>query len=162
MLIAAMNPCPCGYYGDASRECRCSGGIIQRYFGKISGPLLDRIDLHVEVPAGPFTELRANDTGVTSAALRERVLRARECQRARGFVNSMIPPSAVRSLCALDEAGERTMELAMHKMGLSARAHDRLLKVARTVADLDNSPRVQSKHLAEAIQYRSLDLGYWG
>ena len=94
--------------------------------------------------------------------MRERVLRARECQRARGFVNSMIPPSAVRALCALDEAGERTLELAMRKMGLFARTHDRLLKVARTVADLDSSPRVQSKHLAEAIQYRSLDRSYWG
>ena len=162
MLIAAMNPCPCGYYGDASRECRCTGGIIQRYLGKISGPLLDRIDLHVEVPAVPFKELRAKDTGVTSAAMRERVLRARESQRSRGFVNSVIPPSAVRALCALDEAGERTLELAMRKMGLSARAHDRLLKVARTIADLDSSPGVQSKHLAEAIQYRSLDRSYWG
>ena len=162
MLIAAMNPCPCGYYGDASRECRCTGGIIQRYLGKISGPLLDRIDLHVEVPAVPFKELRAKDTGVTSAAMRERVLRARETQKSRGFVNSVIPPSAVRALCALDEAGERTLELAMRKMGLSARAHDRLLKVARTIADLDRSPGVQSKHLAEAIQYRSLDRSYWG
>ena len=149
-------------YSDASRECRCTGGIIQRYLGKISGPLLDRIDLHVEVPAVPFKELRAKDTGVTSVAMRERVLRARESQRVHGFVNSVIPPSDVRSLCALDEADERTLELAMRKMGLSARAHDRLLKVARTIADLDNSPRVQSKHLAEAIQYRSLDRSYWG
>jgi len=162
MLIAAMNPCPCGYYGDASRECRCTGGIIQRYLGKISGPLLDRIDLHVEVPAVPFKELRAKDTGVNSASMRERVLRARETQKSRGFINSVIPPSAVRALCALDEAGERTLELAMRKMGLSARAHDRLLKVARTIADLDNAERVQSKHLAEAIQYRSLDRSYWG
>jgi len=162
MLIAAMNPCPCGYFGDAGRECRCTGAIIQRYLGKISGPLLDRIDLHVEVPAVPFKDLRAKDTGVTSGAMRERVLRARETQKARGFVNAVIPPSAVRALCALDEAGERTLELAMRKMGLSARAHDRLLKVARTVADLDNSPRVLSKHLAEAIQYRSLDRSYWG
>ena len=162
MLIAAMNPCPCGYYGDASRECRCTGGIIQRYLGKISGPLLDRIDLHVEVPAVPYKELRASDTGTTSERMRDRVLNARARQQARGFYNANLPPSQVRPLCALDEAGERTLELAMKKMGLSARAHDRLLKVARTIADLDNADRVLAKHLAEAIQYRSLDRSYWG
>lgn len=162
MLIAAMNPCPCGYYGDPGRECRCTGGIIQRYLGKISGPLLDRIDLHVEVPAVPYKELRANEAGASSAMLRERVAGAREIQQRRGFYNSSIPPSEIRAHCALDDAGERTLELAMRKMGLSARAHDRLLKVARTIADLDRADRVQSKHLAEAIQYRSLDRSYWG
>jgi magnesium chelatase family protein len=162
MLVAAMNPCPCGYYGDASRECRCTGAIISRYLGKISGPLLDRIDLHVEVPAVPYQELRGRDMGVRSEAMRERVLAAREVQRARGFINANLPPAQVRPFCALDEAGERTLELAMRKMGLSARAHDRLLKVARTVADLDRSERVTAKHLAEAIQYRSLDRSYWG
>jgi len=149
-------------YGDPGRECRCTGAVIQRYLGKISGPLLDRIDLHVEVPAVPYKELRANETGVTSAQMRERVDAARVVQEARGFVNAAIPPGVIREVCALDEAGERTLELAMRKMGLSARAHDRLLKVARTVADLDRAERVLSKHLAEAVQYRSLDRSYWG
>jgi len=162
MLIAAMNPCPCGYYGDPSRECRCTGAIIQRYLGKISGPLLDRIDIHVEVPAVPYKDLRGSGAGVSSDQMRERVGRARTVQTARGFANANLPPSQVRPLCQLDDAGERTLELAMRKMGLSARAHDRLLKVARTIADLDQSASVQAKHLAEAIQYRSLDRSYWG
>ncbi len=162
MLVAAMNPCPCGFYGDPGRECRCTGAIIQRYLGKISGPLLDRIDLHVEVPAVPYKELRANESGVTSAQMRDRVNAARAVQEKRGFVNAAIPPGVIRDICALDDAGERTLELAMRKMGLSARAHDRLLKVARTIADLDHAERVLSKHLAEAVQYRSLDRSYWG
>ena len=140
----------------------CTGGIIQRYLGKIGEPVFDRIDLHVEVPAVPLKELRAIDTGVISASMRERVLRAREARNFRGFINSVIPPSGVRALCALDEAGERTLELAMRKMGLSARAHDPLLKVARMIADLDNAERVESKHLAEEIQYVTLDRSYWG
>ncbi|HEU0120821.1 MAG TPA: YifB family Mg chelatase-like AAA ATPase [Bryobacteraceae bacterium] len=162
MLIAAMNPCSCGFYGDPTRECRCTGAMIQRYLGKISGPLLDRIDLHIEVPAVPYKELRANEAGVTSAAMRERVLSARAKQQARGFYNASLPPAEVRAHCRLDESGERTLEMAMRKMGLSARAHDRLLKVARTIADLDDAERVLAKHLAEAIQYRSLDRSYWG
>jgi magnesium chelatase family protein len=118
--------------------------------------------LHVEVPAVPYKELRANETGVTSAAMRERVNAARAVQEKRGFVNASIPPGVIRDVCALDESGERTLELAMRKMGLSARAHDRLLKVARTIADLDRAERVLAKHLAEAVQYRSLDRSYWG
>lgn len=161
MLVAAMNPCPCGFYGDATRECRCTGAIIQRYLGKISGPLLDRIDMHIEVPAVPYQELRGKDDGVSSAQMRERVLAARELQHKRGFYNAAIPVSRLRSLCALDEAGERTLEMAVRRMGFSARAHDRILKVARTVADLDRSERVAAKHLAEAVQYRSLDRNYW-
>jgi magnesium chelatase family protein len=161
MLVAAMNPCPCGFYGDATRECRCTGAIIQRYLGKISGPLLDRIDLHIEVPAVPYKEMRGRDDGVTSDHMRGRALAARERQRRRGFYNSDIPPAKLRALCALDEAGERTLEMAVRKMGLSARAHDRILKVARTIADLDESERVAAKHLAEAVQYRSLDRNYW-
>jgi magnesium chelatase family protein len=161
MLIAAMNPCPCGFYGDPTRECRCTGGIIQRYLGKISGPLLDRIDLHIEVPAVPFQELRGGDAGATSAEISERVSHAREVQGARGFYNAHIPVRQLRKLCALDDAGERTLEMAVRRMGLSARAHDRMLKVARTVADLDHSERVTAKHLAEAVQYRSLDRNYW-
>jgi magnesium chelatase family protein len=161
MLVAAMNPCPCGFYGDATRECRCTGAIIQRYLGKISGPLLDRIDLHIEVPAVPYKEMRGRDDGVTSDHMRGRTLAARERQRRRGFYNSDIPPAKLRALCALDESGERTLEMAVRRMGLSARAHDRILKVARTIADLDESERVAAKHLAEAVQYRSLDRNYW-
>ncbi len=161
MLIAAMNPCPCGYHGDPTRECRCTGGIIQRYLGKISGPLLDRIDLHVEVPAVPYKELRSNEKGASSAEMAERVEAARSRQNARGFVNSQLPGPKLRTVCDLDDAGERTLELAVRRMSLSARAHDRILKVARTIADMDQSERVAAKHIAEAVQYRSLDRNYW-
>jgi magnesium chelatase family protein len=161
MLVTAMNPCPCGFYGDPTRECRCTGGIIQRYLGKISGPLLDRIDLHIEVPAVPYQELRGRDDGVTSAEIRARVEVSRARQQARGYYNAQIPSRQLRKLCALDDAGERTLEMAVRRMGLSARAHDRILKVARTIADLDCADRVAAKHLAEAVQYRSLDRNYW-
>ncbi len=161
ILIGAMNPCPCGFYSDPARECRCTGAIIQRYLSKVSGPLLDRIDLHIEVPAVPYKELRGNDHGATSADMRARVDAARALQHARGFYNAHIPSSALRTLCALDDAGERTLEMAVRRMALSARAHDRILKVARTIADLDNADRVAAKHLAEAVQYRSLDRNYW-
>jgi magnesium chelatase family protein len=161
MLVAAMNPCPCGFYGDTTRECRCTGAIIQRYLGRVSGPLLDRIDLHIEVPAVPYKELRGHDQGAASGEMRGRVAAARDLQQRRGFYNARIPHSQLRSLCALDEAGERILELAVRKMGLSARAHDRILKVARTIADLSAVERVSAKHLAEAVQYRSLDRTYW-
>lgn len=161
MLVAAMNPCPCGFYGDSTRECRCTPGIIQRYLGKISGPLLDRIDLHIEVPAVAYKELRSHESGVTSAEMRERVLAARALQQQRGFYNARIPTRYLRKLCALDDAGERTLEMAVRRMSLSARAHDRILKVARTIADLGGSEQVSAKHLAEAVQYRSLDRSYW-
>jgi magnesium chelatase family protein len=161
MLIGAMNPCPCGFHGDPTHECRCTGAIIQRYLGKISGPLLDRIDLHIEVPAVAYKELRAKDGGTSSAEMRERVGGVRTIQQRRGYYNSQIPAAALRSVAALDDAGERTMEMAVRRMGLSARAHDRILKVARTIADLDGSDRISAKHLAEAVQYRSLDRNYW-
>ena len=161
MLVGAMNPCPCGFFGDTTRECRCTGAIIQRYLGKISGPLLDRIDLHVEVPAVPYKELRSNGHTNTSAEMRARVERARFVQQSRGFYNADIPHRALRDLCALDDGGERTLEMAVRRMSLSARAHDRILKVARTIADLSESPAVSSRHLAEAVQYRSLDRNYW-
>jgi magnesium chelatase family protein len=161
MLIAAMNPCPCGFYGDSTRECRCTPAIIQRYLGKISGPLLDRIDLHVEVPAVPYKEIRADEQGASSAEIRARLERARATQQERGYDNAHLPPKLLRQVSQLDEAGDRTLELAMRKLGLSARAHDRILKVARTIADLDASERVTAKHLAEAVQYRSLDRNYW-
>jgi magnesium chelatase family protein len=161
MLISGMNPCPCGFFGDPTRECRCTGAIIQRYLGKISGPLLDRIDLHIEVPAVPYQELRGKGDGVTSAEIRARVETARALQQTRGFYNAHIPVPKLRNLCALDDAGERTLEMAVRRMGLSARAHDRVLKVARTIADLDSSAGIAAKHLAEAVQYRSLDRNYW-
>lgn len=160
-LIAAMNPCPCGFFSDPTRECRCTGAIIQRYLSKVSGPLLDRIDLHVEVPAVAYKELRGKDHGVSSADMRARVEAARAIQQQRGFYNSRIPSRLLRKLCILDDAGERTLEMAVRRMGLSARAHDRILKVARTIADLDRSENVSAKHLAEAVQYRSLDRSYW-
>ncbi|MBV8069168.1 MAG: ATP-binding protein, partial [Acidobacteriaceae bacterium] len=161
MLVGAMNPCPCGFYGDSTRECRCTPGIIQRYLAKVSGPLLDRIDLHIEVPAVPYKELRGKADGQTSAGIRERVEEARAIQRRRGFYNSQIPPSQLRVFSALDEGGERTLEIAVRRMNLSARAHDRILRVARTVADLDKSASVSAKHLAEAVQFRNLDRNYW-
>lgn len=161
VLVGAMNPCPCGFHGSSTHECRCTGAIITRYLGKISGPLLDRIDLHIEVPAVPYKELRSKDTGATSTEMRERVAAARGLQHQRGFYNAEIPAPALRKLCALDDAGERTLEMAVRRLGLSARAHDRLLKVARTIADLDGTETVEAKHLAESIQYRSLDRSYW-
>jgi len=161
ILVAALNPCPCGFYGDASRECRCTPGIIQRYLGKISGPLLDRIDIHVEVPAVPYQELRGNSASDSSAEIRVRVEKARVVQQDRGQYNSRIPARFIRKLCALDDAGERTLEMAVRRLGLSARAHDRILKVARTIADLGGSESVLSKHVAEAVQYRSMDRNYW-
>ena len=161
IFVAAMNPCPCGFYGDATRECRCTPAIIQRYLGKISGPLLDRIDIHVEVPAVPYKELRANGNAEASSEIRARVERARAIQQQRGHYNSRMPVQTIRKQCALDDAGERTLEMAVRRMGLSARAHDRILKVARTLADLAESPSVSAKHVAEAVQYSSLDRNYW-
>jgi magnesium chelatase family protein len=160
-MVASMNPCRCGFRGDSTRECRCTGAEVQRYLGKISGPLLDRIDLHIEVPAVAYKEMRAPDGGESSADMRARIQAARLAQQRRGFYNAQIPPSALRTLCALDDAGERTLEMAVRRMGFSARAHDRILKVARTIADLAGVERVCAKHLAEAIQYRSLDRNYW-
>jgi magnesium chelatase family protein len=161
MLMGAMNPCPCGYYGDRTKECRCNGTQIQRYIGKISGPLLDRIDIHIEVPAVEYKELRGQGDGVSSAAMRERVESARATQAERGPLNSRIPSAQLRKHCQLDDSGERTLEMAVRKLSLSARSHDRLLKVARTIADLAGQSQVAAKHIAEAVQYRSLDREYW-
>jgi magnesium chelatase family protein len=167
MLVASMNPCPCGYYGSA-RECRCSPPMIQRYVGKISGPLLDRIDIHIDVPAVNFKELRGKGVpaGESSEKLRERVSRARETQLKRFggegvFSNSAMSSAQIRRFCALDAESENLLERAMLKQGLSARAHDRILKVARTIADLETSENIQPVHISEAINYRSLDRNYW-
>ena len=161
LLLAGMNPCKCGFFADATRECRCTPAQIAQYLGKISGPLLDRIDIHIEVPAVPYKELRGNDTSEPSAQIRQRVAAARGVQHARGYYNSRMPARLIRKQCALDDSGERTLEMAVRRMGLSARAHDRVLKVARTIADLGGSETVSAKHVAEAVQYRSLDRNYW-
>jgi magnesium chelatase family protein len=166
-LVASMNPCPCGYFGS-SRECKCSPMQIQRYVGKISGPLMDRIDIHIDVPAVKFNELRGRGTadGDSSAAIRQRVIRARAKQIERlgvagGFSNSAMSPKQIRAFCALDEQSEELLERAMTRQGLSARAHDRILKVSRTIADLDESENILPNHISEAINYRSLDRNYW-
>ena len=161
MLVAAMNPCPCGYFGDPNRECRCTPPMIQRYVSKISGPLLDRIDIHVEVPPVKYRELRSSKPTECSGQIRERVECAREVQLARGFPNSSMPSKKIREFCRLDESGEQTLETAVQRMGLSARAHDRILKVARTICDLEGGRDIHVQHLAEAVQYRSLDRTYW-
>ncbi|CAN5354184.1 YifB family Mg chelatase-like AAA ATPase [soil metagenome] len=166
-LVASMNPCPCGYFGS-SRECTCSGAQIQRYVGKISGPLMDRIDIHIDVPAVKFNELRGRGTpvGDSSDVIRERVIKAREIQLRRlsgdgSFSNSSMTPKQIRTFCSLDQQSEDLLEKAMLRQGLSARAHDRILKVSRTIADLDGSENIQSNHISEAINYRSLDRNYW-
>ena len=167
MLAAAMNPCPCGYFGDPTRECHCTPPMIQRYVAKISGPLLDRIDIHIEVPAVKYKELRAPASSEDSAAIRERVVAARHRQLTRyagekkTFSNAQMLPKMVRKHCAISADGEKLLENAITRLGLSARAHDRILKVARTIADLESSPNIEPKHLSEAIQYRTLDRSYW-
>jgi magnesium chelatase family protein len=167
MLAAAMNPCPCGFFGDATRQCNCSPPQIQRYVSKISGPLLDRIDIHIEVPAVKYKELRGNGEIESSATVRERVMRARKIQLERYlgekslYANSQMPPRLVRKYCALSPEGENLLESAIQRLGLSARAHDRILKVSRTIADLEARPGIEPKHLSEAIQYRTLDRTYW-
>ncbi|HVA93742.1 MAG TPA: YifB family Mg chelatase-like AAA ATPase [Candidatus Dormibacteraeota bacterium] len=167
MLAAAMNPCPCGFFGDSTRQCHCSPPQIQRYVSKISGPLIDRIDIHIEVPAVKYKELRATGAVEESSAVRERVCSARARQTARYagekkvFSNAQMPPKLIRKFCAISEDGEKMLETAIARLGLSARAHDRILKVARTIADLDASENLETRHLAEAIQYRTLDRTYW-
>jgi len=151
----------CARQSTAATESLPTSQNAQRYLAKISGPLLDRIDLHVEVPAVVFKEMRASEGGATSAEISARVGQARAIQRARGYYNAHIPVRLLRKLCLLDEAGERTLEMAVRRLSLSARAHDRILKVARTIADLGGVEAVTAKHLAEAVQYRSLDRDYW-
>lgn len=166
MLICSMNPCPCGNYGS-ELECRCTPLQIQRYLSRISGPLLDRLDLHVEVPRVKYEHLREKTGGETSSSLRDKVLAAREMQ-ARRFstenikLNSQMGPGEIKKYCRLDEEAENLFKAAFAKLNLNARAYDRILKVARTIADLEESEHIKTYHLAEAIQYRSLDRKYWG
>ena len=168
MLAAAMNPCPCGYFNAKSRECMCTPPMIQRYVAKISGPLLDRIDIHIEVPAVQYKELRGGAAAEGSAEIRARVLAARDRQKHRFkksgdkvFSNAQMSTRQIRAHCELGADAERLLERAMQQQGLTARAHDRILKVARTIADLDGADNLAVSHLAEAIQYRTLDRSYW-
>jgi len=167
MLIASMNPCPCGYYNHPDKECVCGPGIVQRYLSKISGPLLDRIDLHVEVVPVSFDEMTANRKTENSLQIRERVVLARNIQAERFknqesvYCNAMMASNQVKEICAISDAGRSLLKTAMERLGLSARAYDRILKVSRTVADLAGSSDINVEHLAEAIQYRSLDRDGW-
>jgi magnesium chelatase family protein len=168
MLAAAMNPCPCGFFNDKSRECLCTPPMIQRYVAKISGPLLDRIDIHIEVPAVQYKELRGGAAAEVSAHIRTRVMAARERQHVRFkkhgekiYANAQMTTRQIRTHCELGADAERLLERAMQQQGLTARAHDRILKVARTIADLEGTESLTVAHLAEAIQYRTLDRSYW-
>lgn len=166
MLVAAMNPCPCGYYGHPTRSCTCSQQAVGRYLSKVSGPLLDRIDLHIEVPPVEFDQLASRQKAEPSADIRLRVNAARARQQARFsgtdiVSNARIPTSKLKEFCPLTDAANALLKGAFERMGLSARAYDRLLKVARTIADLDGCDVIDTPHIAEAIQYRSLDRKYW-
>ncbi|MGE5349254.1 MAG: YifB family Mg chelatase-like AAA ATPase [Actinomycetota bacterium] len=167
MLIASMNPCPCGYHNHPSKECTCAPGMVQRYLSRISGPLLDRIDIHIEVVPADYEKLAVTSVPESSLMIRRRVVAARNIQSAR-FAgsdsirsNAQMTPAMIRRHCHLDEAGGRLLRAAMGKRGLSARAYDRILKVARTIADLDNSEGIRPDHLSEAINYRNLDREGW-
>lgn len=163
----ATQPCPCGYFGDPKRECRCSPVQVERYRDRISGPLLDRIDIHVEVPAVQHREMASNELGEASAVIRERVERAREVQRARFDgkgkvrVNARMSSKLIKAHCQPGEDAEGMLKMAMTELNLSARAYDRILKVARTIADLDSADAIGAQHIAEAIQYRTLDRNLW-
>jgi magnesium chelatase family protein len=166
MLIAAMNPCKCGYFGNPNRECRCSPREVENYRNRISGPLLDRIDIHVEAPAVEFKELSSDERAEPSAAIRERVVAAREIQSARfkggrTRANAGMSHAQLKTHCKLDPSSTEMLRMAMSELQLSARAYDRILKVSRTIADLAESPAIRTEHLAEAIQYRTLDRNLW-
>ncbi len=167
MLIASMNPCPCGYYNHPEKDCTCPPGAVEKYLNRISGPLLDRIDLHVEVTPVSFDQISSNRKNETSEQIRERVVKARDIQTERFkdnleiHSNAMMPAEMVKVVCEINEAGKGLLKKAMERLGLSARAYDRILKVSRTIADLAGSEEIKIEHLAEAIQYRSLDRDNW-
>ncbi len=167
MLVASMNPCPCGYYNHPEKECVCGPGIVQRYLSKVSGPLLDRIDLHVEVVPVSFDQMTTQRKNETSDEIRARVVKARAMQSERFkdqknmYCNAMMPANMVKQICEINDAGRTLLKTAMERLGLSARAYDRILKVSRTIADLAGTPEIKIEHLAEAIQYRSLDREGW-
>ncbi len=168
MLVAAMNPCPCGYYNHPDIPCTCAPGQVQKYLNRISGPLLDRIDIHVEVTPVPFKDLAGQREGEKSAAIRKRVVAARKIQEERFknfpniYCNAQMTSKMIKTFCPIPSEGQTILRIAMEKLGLSARAYDRILKVSRTIADLDDSPQIKTEHLAEAIHYRSLDRENWG
>ncbi len=167
MLVASMNPCPCGFFNHPDKECVCAPGVVQRYLSKISGPLLDRIDLHVEVTPVNFEQLASDRPAEKSETIRKRVIQARSIQSERFknqdslHANAQMSSNMVRQICTIDETGQALIKMAMEKLGLSARAYDRILKVARTIADLEASEHISTQHLAEAIHYRSLDRENW-
>jgi magnesium chelatase family protein len=166
MLVGALNPCNCGFFGDPTRECRCTPPQIQRYIAKISGPLLDRIDIHINVPAVKVSELSAQQQGEGSAEIRVRVIKARKLQQERFagehlYCNAQMPPRLIRKYCALAPSSQQMLERAIMKLGLSARAYDRILKVSRTAADLEGVTQIEDRHISEAVQYRTLDRTYW-
>ncbi len=166
MLVCAMNPCPCGYYGHPTRECSCNSGAASRYLSKVSGPLLDRIDIHIEVPPVDFDKLSDEHKGESSAKIKERVEKARKIQQERlkgttANCNAQMNPAMTREFCKASNAAMKMLQLSFDKLGLSARAYDKILRVARTIADLDSSEIIEAKHIAEAIQYRSLDRKFW-
>lgn len=168
MLIASMNPCPCGYFNHPEKECSCPPGMVQKYLNKVSGPLLDRIDLHVEVTPVAFDELSMVQAAEKSEAIRTRVIKAREIQAERFsirdavYANAQMSSKMLKEICIIDENSKKMLKSAMEKLNLSARAYDRIIKVSRTIADLDNSKNIKTEHLAEAIHYRSLDREHWG
>jgi magnesium chelatase family protein len=166
MLVAAMNPCSCGFHGDPTRECRCTPPQIQRYISKISGPLLDRIDIHINVPAVKVSELSTQESGESSVEIRHRVVSARKIQQERFagervYCNAQMAPRLIRKYCQLTPSSQQLLERAIMKLGLSARAYDRILKVSRTIADLDGIEQITDRHISEAVQYRTLDRTYW-
>ncbi len=167
MLACAMNPCPCGYFGDAKKECTCSPPLIQRYMSRISGPLLDRIDIQIEVPAVEYAELAGDPAGEPSDTIRGRVNTARErqlhrfCKRKHLYCNAHMGPREIRETCRTCARGAELLKMAITKLGLSARAYDRILKVSRSIADLEGEADIKPEHVSEAIQYRSLDRNLW-
>ena len=166
MLAASMNPCPCGYYGSKEKECTCSNAAISKYMGKISGPLLDRIDICIEVSPVKYEKLDSTEKIESSAEIKARVNKARKIQYERYknskiLSNAELTPKLIDEFCKLDEKGKRILEEAFNRLKLSARAYGRILKVARTIADLEESANIEVKHIAEAIQYRSIDRKYW-
>ncbi len=168
MLIAAMNPCPCGYFNHPEKDCSCAPGIVHKYLNKISGPLLDRIDLHVEVTPVKFDDLAYEASTTGSEEIRLKVIQARMIQEERFresetiHCNAQMSSRQLKKHCEINSEGKEILKTAMEKLGLSARAYDRIIRVSRTIADLDTSEKIEAKHLAEAIQYRSLDREGWG
>ena len=166
MLVCAMNPCPCGYFGHPTKECTCSKGAPQKYLAKVSGPLLDRLDIHIEVPQVDFQKLSAEEKGESSAEIKKRVNKARAIQTKRFegtdiTCNAKMTPAVTRQVCRLDETSKKMLERCFETMGLSARAYDKILRIARTIADLDESDNIELEHVTEAVQYRSLDRKFW-